>query len=414
MSKHKIITTPFDRDKTPPKQNLFAMLFMWIGCWFVTRKGKLRINKVRMKGLKPPYLVLGTHHSFMDFCVTPLALFPHTANYVSELEGFEAYGEWKYRQLGCLGTRKFVDDLALVKNIKKVIDRKGILVLYPEARYANVGTSSKIPESVGKLAKMLKVPVVVINMRGNYLQSPIWNLTERKEAILDATITQIYTKEELKQASVSDVNDKINEFLAYDEYAWQELTKQAITYEKRAEGLELVLYQCPICNTEFMMKSEGVDLFCEHCKNRWHMTEYGKMENQLSKKLLNIPEWYEWQRQQVINEIDKQEYKLNMKVSIDSLPNGINFIPLGDGVLEHNKDGFSLTFIEYGDTEEKTLFFPSKSAFSVHTEYNYRKKGQCITLSTLDNTYFIFPRGDGFNATKIQFATEYFFECVNT
>lgn len=235
MSKHKIITTPFDRDKTPPKQNLFAMLFMWIGCWFVTRKGKLRINKVRMKGLKPPYLVLGTHHSFMDFCVTPLALFPHTANYVSELEGFEAYGEWKYRQLGCLGTRKFVDDLALVKNIKKVIDRKGILVLYPEARYANVGTSSKIPESVGKLAKMLKVPVVVINMRGNYLQSPIWNLTERKEAILDATITQIYTKEELKQASVSQVNDKINEFLAYDEYAWQELTKQLLTRKEQKD-----------------------------------------------------------------------------------------------------------------------------------------------------------------------------------
>jgi hypothetical protein len=74
----------------------------------------------------------------MDFIVSPLAVFPYRANYVSELEGFENYGEWLYRQAGCLGTRKFVNDIALIKNIKKVMERRGILVLYPEARYANV------------------------------------------------------------------------------------------------------------------------------------------------------------------------------------------------------------------------------------------------------------------------------------
>ena len=89
--------------------------------------------KTDMEGLKPPFLVLATHHAFMDFYVTPLCLFPHRANYVSELEGFEYYGEWPYRQVGCLGTRKFVNDLALVRNIRRCMDRGGILVLYPEA-----------------------------------------------------------------------------------------------------------------------------------------------------------------------------------------------------------------------------------------------------------------------------------------
>jgi len=49
----------------------------------------------------------------------------------------------------------------------------------------------------------------------------------------------------------------------------------------------------------------------------------------------------------------------------------------------------------------------SNQRASVHTEYNYRKKGPCITLSPLDNTYFLYPLEIGFNATKIQFATEY-------
>ena len=419
MRKKKIVTTPFDRNKLPPKQNLLAMLFLWPYCWFVTKKAGLKITKVGMAELKPPYLVVCNHQSFVDFYVTPLALFPHTANYISELEGFECYGEWKYRQIGCLGTRKFVNDTALVRNIKRVVDRNGIIVYYPEARYANVGTSSKLPEAVGKLAKMLKVPVVALNMKGNYLRLPIWNPTIRKEAPLEATITQIFTKEELDKASLEEVNLKIQQYLTYDEYKWQYERKLAITYEKRAEGIEHALYQCPACSSEFQMKTESADIFCKKCGSRWHMTKYGKMEN-ISENLLNgaenttdfshIPNWYQWQNKQVIRQIEEGSYLLNIKVHIEALPNAVNFIDLGDGVLHHDINGFQLTFKEYGESEFKTLSFPPISMFSVHTEYNYRGKGQCITLSTLDNTYFLYPLEDGFNATKIQFATEYLYE----
>lgn len=416
MRKKQIIVTPFDRRKIPPKQSLIAMLFLWPYCFIEGKKAKLKIKKVRMKGLKPPYLVLCTHHSFTDFLVTPLTIFPYTANYISELEGFEAYGEWRYRHIGCLGTRKFVNDISLIKNIKRVIDRKGIMVYYPEARYANVGTSSELPESVGKLAKMLKVPVVALNMKGNYLQSPIWNTKIRKEAKLEAEITQIFTKKELEEASLEEVNEKIQKYLTYDEYAWQFENKIAITYEKRAEGLELPLYKCPVCKTEFRMASENCDIFCKECNSRWMMTEYGKLKRidknnlQICDKNIDfshIPNWYEWERNSVIEEIDKGEYFLNVNVHIESLPNAVNFIDLGAGNLKHDNNGFKLTFKEYGKEEFETLDFTPESMFSVHTEYNYRGKGQCITLSTLDNTYFLFPLEDKFNATRIQFATEY-------
>ena len=414
----KIDTTPFDRKKVPPKQNLFFMPFIWAGSWLITRGGHLKIKKERMKGLKPPYLVLGTHHAFMDFCVTPLALFPYRANYISELEGFENYGEWFYRQLGCLGTRKFVNDLALVSNIRRVIKRKGILVLYPEARYANVGTSSEIPSSVGKLAKLLKVPVVVINMHGNYLQSPIWNLKKRKEARLQATITQVLTKEELEESSLEEVNKKLAQMLSYDEYKWQYQNKIAITYEKRAEGIELPLYQCPVCGAEFKMKTQKAKLYCEQCHSEWEMDAYGKMQpltkaiKYLDKYIdyTHIPNWYEWQRSKVQEEINQGNYHLDCKVKIESLPNAVNFIDCGYGRLVHKKEGFYLTFKDYKETEEKTLFFASHTLFSIHTEYDYRGKGQCITLSTLDNTYFLFPQEEGFNATKVQFATEYYYK----
>ena len=241
--------------KEPPKQNLFFMPVIWLGCFLITCSAKLKIVKSDKRGIKPPYLVLGTHHSFTDFYVTPLALFPHRANFVSELEGFENYGEWIYRQAGCLGTRKFIDDMGLIKNIKRVTDRGGILVLYPETRYANVGTSSKLPMSVAKLVKMLRVPVVTLNMKGNYLQSPIWNLTKRKDARLHTDMTYALTKEDIRQMSVEEIYEKLSELLSYDEYKWQRDTKMKIIYEKRAEGLHLPLYQCRNCKTEFCMDS---------------------------------------------------------------------------------------------------------------------------------------------------------------
>lgn len=375
----------------------------------MTLGGKLKIKKERMKGLKPPYLVLGNHNSFFDFYVTPLALFPHRANYVSELEGFEAYGEWIYRQVGCLGTRKFVNDLALVRNIHNVIKRKGILVMYPEARYANVGTMSEIPVSVGKLAKLLNVPLVTINMKGNYLRSPIWNLTFRKEAKLEATLTQLFTQEEIQKASVNEINKKLSKALYYDEYKYQLERKMKITFPQRAEGLELALYQCPICKEEGKMHTKNHQIWCEKCSSKWEMNEYGQLIK--DEKIIHIPDWYEWQRSFVNNQIDEGKYFLDVEVKIESLPNAVNFIDCGKGRLVHKKEGFYLTFTDYGETNEKTMFFASDTLISIHTEYDYRGKGQCVTLSTLDNTYFLFPTTQGeFFATKIQFATEYFYK----
>ena len=403
MKRRKIDPTPFDRKREPPRQNALIMPVLWLCSWLSTRSGKLKIRKVNMEGLRPPFLVLGTHHAFMDFYVTPLCLFPHRANYVSELEGFEYYGEWPYRQVGCLGTRKFVNDLALVRNIRRCMDRGGILVLYPEARYANVGTSSRLPPSTAKLIRYLKVPVVTINMRGNYLQSPIWNLKKRKGVRLEADVTQLLTAEEAASLPLEQIQSMVEEALSYDEYAWQAQQGMVIDAPWRAEGLEHPLYQCAACGAEFTMASQGAELFCTACGARWRMDELGKLEGP---RFSHIPDWYEWQRSQVEEEIRQGQYQLDTRVRVQSLPNAVNFIELGEGRLQHGPGGFALTFTDYGAAGPDTLRFPAKSTFSIHTEYDYRGQGECVTLSTPDNTYFLYPLEPGFSATKIQFATE--------
>lgn len=420
-------TRPFDRKRVPPRQNFFLTPLIWLLCWIITAPAKLKIEKHNMKGFKGPFLVLGTHMSFTDFYVTPLALFPRRANYISELEGFEYYGEWIYRQVGCLGTRKFVYDYALIRNIKKVLDRGDHLVIYPEARYANVGTSSKLSMAVAKMAKLYGYPVVVVNMQGNYLQSPIWNLTARKDVRLHADLYGVLTPEQLKSMSVEEIRDELQKYLDYDEYKWQREQGIKITYKDRARGLHKPLYKCPLCKDETNMASEGTKLFCKACGAEWFKDELsdlhlvkgdaGKFESKIpheqdkdGKITLHIPDWYEWERSTVIDEIREGRYKFEGAVRVDALPNAKNFIDCGRGFLRHEEKGFTLRFNDYESRSEKELFFVSKTMSSIHTEYDYRGQGECITLSTPDNTYFLFPadKKELFHATKLQFAAEEF------
>lgn len=189
--------------------------------------------------------------------------------------------------------------------------------------------------------------MVTLNMKGNYLQSPIWNLTKRKEARLHTDMTYALTTEDIRKMTVEEIYEKLSELLSYDEYRWQRDAKMKITYQKRAQGLHLPLYQCRNCKTEFHMNSKDNRIFCSCCGAGWSMDEYGTLKSEQSQEEIYIPDWYEWQRENVHEQIEKNAYVLDMKVRIEALPNAKNFIDCGDGHLYHDQDGFNATKIQF-------------------------------------------------------------------
>lgn len=405
----------FDMMRKPIRQRHYLRPLTWLLSFPAVRARRLKVTKIGMEGVKPPYLLLCTHHAFMDFKVTTAAIFPHRASYVVAIDGFIGR-EWLLRQVGGICKRKFTNDVQLIRQIRHVITKQGdILALYPEARYSLIGTNAVLPESLGKMAKLLGVPVVMLNMHGNYLNSPCWNLTPRKNRIA-ADLTRIFTAKELASASVEEVNRRINEAFRYDEYAWQKEQGIIISHPKRAEGLHKVLYQCPHCLTEYRMNSEGTHVFCTACEKRWHMTELGELEavgkavdeTRLHTEFPHIPDWYEFERAMVRKEVEQGTYRLEVDVTVDALPNARGYIRLGTAHLVHGMEGFSLrgTF----DGEELALDKPVASMYSCHIEYEYFGKGDCIDLSTLDDTYYLFPHGNEFAVTKVALATEELFQ----
>lgn len=401
----------FDKLQNPKRQHLRPIA--WALSFPAVWKHKAKIHKTQMGGLKPPYVLLCNHNAFLDFKLTTAAVFPHRANYVVAIDGFTTPSgkgfksrEKLMRTAGCICKRKFTNDIVLVRHLKQVIDNGDIAVLYPEARYSLCGTTAVLPESLGKLCKMLRVPVVTLIMHGHHLNTPVWNLNERNVHPTEADMTRLFTAEELSAASAAEINTRITKAFQYDEFAWQKKRGIKISTEKRAEGLHKVLYQCPSCGTEYRMTSEGTKLLCKACGKSWTMGEYGELSADTGKtEFSHIPDWYEWERANVRKEVRDGTYGITCPVHVESLPNADGYIHLGKGQMTHDMNGFTVRVSgEYGDFK---MVKPVLSLYSCHIEYNYLDMyGDCVDLNTLQDTWYIYPEACDFSVTKIALATE--------
>ncbi|MPM85350.1 hypothetical protein SDC9_132429 [bioreactor metagenome] len=310
------------------------------------------------------------------------------------------------RVVGCICKRKFTNDAILVRQLNRVVKNGDIAVLYPEARYSLCGTNAVLPESLGKLCKLLKVPVVSLIMHGHHVNSPVWHLGDRKVKPVEAEMTCLFTTESLAKATGEEVNDAIHRAFTYDDFAWQRSRGIRVNHPKRAEGLQRVLYQCPDCKAEYRMGSQGTELFCSVCGKRWEMSELGELhavngETEFS----HIPDWYEWERANVRREVETGEYSITCPVRVKSLPNAKGYLDLGEGVLTHDRDGFTVKGNgNYGSFEMKK---PVPSLYSCHIEFDYLGKyGDCVDLNTLEDTWYCYPHDCEFSVTKIALATE--------
>ena len=392
--------------KYPIRQPFFLTILIWILCKFALIGKKYKVEKVNMDNLKGPYIMLSNHMHFIDFELAAMATFPRRVNNVVNIDGYIRRA-WLLELIGAICTRKFTNDLHLIKSIKKVLSRGDVVGLYPEARYSACGVTSYLPDSLAKLIKMCKVPVVVVIHRGNHLHTPFWNFRKKRKVPLYTTATQVLTKEQVEQLSVSEIAKFINESFVYDDYKYQKDNNILITEKYRAEGMHKILYQCPNCKKEHVMNSKGTELYCEECNKRWNLNEDGTLQALNGKtEFSRVPDWYNWQRNNVKEEVISGSYYYEDEVDVYSLPRTNGAIHLGKAKVKHTiENGFILEGF-YNNKEFRIIRTPLQSN-SLHIEYDYChiKPYDCFDITTEDDCYFCYPTKKNV-VTKLSFATE--------
>ncbi len=398
-----VMRLPRETHKKPKKPDIFFRTLMRVLGSFDLNSTHFRFTEEDMeKAGKGPWLVLMNHSAFIDLEIASRILYPKPYCIICTSDGFVGK-DWLMRNLGCIPTQKFVSDITLIRDMQYTLNElKTSILMYPEASYSFDGTATPLPRGLGVLVKKLGVPVVMIKTEGAFARDPLYNCLQKRKVDVSAKISCLLDREQIDTFNRKDIEKILDDAFTFDNFAWQKENQVVIDEPFRADGLDRIMYKCPNCGTEGMMKGEGVKLTCNRCHKSWTMDEYGQMSaNDGYTEYSSIPEWYSWEREEVRKSLIDGTYLLDTDVSIGMMVDHKAIYMVGRGHLVHDSQGFSLTGC---DGRLQYRQYPLES-YSLYADYYWYEIGDVICIGNRDCLFYCFPDKEGVVA-KTRLAAE--------
>ena len=406
LSYKEVLAIEKEKHQDPIRPNIFfRTLLKLVGLPDLIKSGfTCKYEGMDKLGKNEPCIILMNHSAFLDLEILTSILYPRPINIVASTDAF--FGKsWLMRQIGCIPTKKYVHDLGLVRDIIHAVKKQNTSVaIFPEAGYSMDGAATSIGESMGKMLKMLGVPLVMIKAEGVYLRDPLYNnLQIRNKVKTSATVKYLLSAEEIEKMSAEEINDIVQKEFTFDYFQWQKDNKLVIDEPFRADYLNRVLYKCPHCMQEGNMEGRGTKLRCKDCGATYTLDELGYLKNDDGEtKFDHIPTWYAWQRAEIKKQLEAGEYNLDIPVDICCSKDTKNMYHIGEGRLVHNRDGFVLDGIN-GELHYEQK--PMKS-YSLCADFYFYEIGDVVVVGNNDMLYYLFPKCEGDIVAKIRLAQE--------
>lgn len=398
----QVMALPRPPHKAPRKPMLLFRLLLWALSLPSVLLCRVQFRRHGMEQLgKEPCMILMNHSCFLDLKMASVLFSDRPFQIVCTSDGFVGKA-WLMRLLGCIPTQKFVSDLALVRDIRHALQENRCSVLmYPEASYSFDGTATPLPESVGKMLKMLRVPLVTVITQGAFSRDPLYNGLQLRKVDVSADVTYLLTPEQIKSMTVEEINEKLREVFSFDNFAWQQENRICIDEPFRADGLERVLYKCPHCGAEGATVGKGVELRCGSCGQVYVLDEYGKLQAE-NGKFDHVPHWYSWERECVRKELEAGTYRMEAQVEICAVVDYKAVYRMGEGVLVHDAEGFHLTGCD-GKLDYRQS---PMSSYGLYADYFWYELGDMVCIGDKDCLYYCFPKEGGDPVAKTRLAAE--------
>ena len=142
---------------------------------------------------------------------------------------------------------------------------------------------------------------------------------------------------------------------------------------------------------------------CKNCGAEYELTEYGYLKAlNTETRFDHIPDWYDWEREQIAQEIENGTYNLDCDVDVYMLVNYKALYNVGFGRLIHNENGFLLT----GCNGELTYKQSPLSSYTTNSDYYWYEIGDMISIGNKRHLFYLFPKGQNVNVAKVKLAAE--------
>ena len=262
------------RSRTHPGFN--ALLKLLLGTYFRLRFNVHSRNRQAIESVRPPYLLLATHVGFWDpFVISCLT--PHSIHWVAADQTFRSPIQGYFLQFfGAIPKTKGVSDFETIREIRRICRDGGVVGLFPEGQRTWDGVTLELLPATAKLARFLRVPVVVARFKGGYFAHPRWARSPRRGKLL-VEYEHAFDPDELRRLPAQEIHEKLERLLAHDDYELRNHRLHRFRGRHRAEYIENVLFFCPYCGATDSIRSHRSDLHCRSCGMQWHYTLSGSL-----------------------------------------------------------------------------------------------------------------------------------------
>ena len=357
----KSIATKLNETKAK-KPNFIYSTLGWVWKTFMYKKYNATCEfKTEIDKKSGPFIMISNHASRLDYMFTGIPMLPAKMNFIAGYnEFYRSHLKGVFSLLRTIPKRNFTPDFYTIKASSQIIKDGGNIMIFPEGMSSISGANQPVAIGTGKFLKHYKVPVYYAVIKGGYLTSPKYNLNDRLGKV-EIVIDKLFSPEDLTKLSPDEIEDKVNKAIYHDDYAWNKIAQNHYDIgDNGAEKLEDLLFWCPKCNKQHVMKGEGNKFYCTACGNG--ATLIDTYELIPFDDTCVIPEtqtkWFNMQREVIKQEVADENFVLKEKVKLGNLP---EFEPLknqatsnvvGEGEITLNRKGLAYKGTRNGEDFE--------------------------------------------------------------
>ena len=349
-----------------------SFLYSWsikLGFKLLKLRNKVRvIGKEKLVGIDGPFLVLSSHHSFLDpYAIS--AIYPKERYAYVFNKYYLRIPIWGKMLLGAglIPKRMFTPDFECASKIVRTIKNGFPVAIFPEGRLSTDGGASSIDDTSAKLALLCKVPVVLVQVRKGYFNKPKWRPT-RFKGKLDVEIMDVLWYDTFKDMPVEEIHSRIVKALSFNDF-----DDETVSYKKKnlAKGLENILYMCPHCHSLHSNVTKGRTITCSSCGKTYHIKPNYQFEES---DIKNIHDYYKLIKEIELKEIDKLVFDIEVDTVIFSKD-------MKKKTKDHGIFHFDSNKISY-KSSGKDIYFEYETkkiegiAYSVNEEFEMYHEGQ--------------------------------------
>lgn len=331
-------------------------------------KIKFGYTYTKAKDLPDNYIVLSNHVTDYDPLLVA-ASFPKQMYFVAS----EHVARWGFLStlllffLAPILRYKGSVASSTVKDIFKKIKGGSNVCMFAEGVRTWDGVTYPVLPSTGKMIKRCNCALITYKLVGGYFSSPMWSEGGTRKGYFHGAPVNIYTKEQLAELSVDEINEIIKQDLYEDAYTRQLENPKKYTGKQLAYRMENLLFICPECRKIDSFRSEKDTVTCKHCNLTFTYDEYGMLHGLPFKTVRDLSNW---QREQVQNAISSDITYTSESGILLSIKNHEES-KIDEGKISLSKDALVCgnTTIPFSDITEMAMHGKHALVFTAQKKY---------------------------------------------